>query len=81
MADGRVVAYKRRRFLPQGDDAALLARGRTVAADDRLDLIDRPRRSATREHFWRICDANDAMDPVELTEQPGRALRIPVPQP
>ena len=33
------------------------------------------------EHFWRICDGNDAMNPEELTEEPGRMLLIPVPQP
>ena len=30
--------------------------------------------------FWRVCDANNAMNPPELTEEAGRALRVPVPQ-
>ena len=32
------------------------------------------------EQYWRICDANDAMDPFELLEQPGRVLSVPLPQ-
>ena len=32
------------------------------------------------EAFWRVCDANDALNPGEL-EQAGRRLRVPLPQP
>ena len=31
------------------------------------------------EQFWRICDANDAMHPLDMTSEPGRILRIAVP--
>ena len=30
--------------------------------------------------FWRICDANGAMRPQDLTDTPGRLLRITLPQ-
>jgi hypothetical protein len=30
--------------------------------------------------FWRLCDANRAMRPEELTETVGRQLRITLPQ-
>lgn len=76
--DGRSVAYVRRRFLPQGERLPLLAEV-TVAEGDRLDLIA-ARTLGDPEAFWRVCDANDAMDPAQLVEQPGRALRIPLPQ-
>jgi hypothetical protein len=79
MADGRVVAYKRRRFLPQGTTLPLLAELQ-VPADDRIDLLT-GRTLGNPEHFWRICDANDVMDPAEVTDTPGRTIRIPVPQP
>lgn len=76
--DGRRIAYKRRRFLPQGKDMLLLAEV-TVTGGDRLDLI-----TATNlgdpEQFWRVCDANDAMNPEEVTAEIGRTLRIPLPQ-
>ena len=32
------------------------------------------------EAYWRLCDANNAMRPEELTETIGRQLRITLPQ-
>jgi nucleoid-associated protein YgaU len=77
-ADGQNVTYVRRRFLPQGDTMPLLIQV-TVVQGDRLDLIA-ARTLGDPEQFWRICDANNAMDPLDLTAQPGAKLRIPVPQ-
>jgi hypothetical protein len=77
--DGRVVAYKRRRFLPQGEAMPLLVEAQVVPGD-RLDLIAF-RTLGDPEHFWRVCDANNAMDPGDLTRETGRSLRVPVPQP
>jgi hypothetical protein len=79
LADGRVVSYKRRRFLPQGDQMPLLAEI-TVTEGDRLDLIT-ARTLGEPEHFWRVADANNAMNPFELTAVIGRRLRVPLPQP
>lgn len=76
--DGREVAYKRRRFLPQGSAMPLLTEV-TVIEGDRLDTIT-SRTLSDPEQFWRIADANDAMDPTELAETPGRRLRIALPQ-
>jgi len=76
-ADGRVIAYKRRRFLPRGEALRLLVEV-TVADADRLDLIA-ARTIGDPEQFWRICDANNAMNPFDL-EAPGRTLRVPVPE-
>jgi nucleoid-associated protein YgaU len=75
--DGRIIAYKRRRFLPDGKDMQLLVEV-TVTEGDRLDLIT-ARTLGDPEQFWRICDANNAMNPLELIE-PGRVVRVPVPQ-
>jgi hypothetical protein len=78
-ADGRTLAYVRRRFLPRPDSLPLLAEV-TVTQGDRLDLIC-ARTLGDPEQFWRICDASGAVDPFELTAEPGRRLRVPVPQP
>jgi nucleoid-associated protein YgaU len=51
----------------------------TVNQGDRLDLIA-ARALGDPELFWRICDANNAMDPLELTAEPGRRLRVAIPQ-
>ena len=79
MTDGRVVTYKRRRFLPKGQDLPLLAEV-PVQPGERLDQIA-ARTLGDPEAFWRIADANDAIDPTELTAEPGRLLRVPVPRP
>jgi hypothetical protein len=78
LPDGRVVTYKRRRFLPQGAEMPLLV-DVVVTEGDRLDLIT-ARTLGDPEQFWRVCDANNATDPFELTAEPGTVLRVPVPE-
>src|SRR4051812_21805494 len=78
-ADGRRIAYKRRRFLPRGASLPLLVEV-TVVQGDRLDQIT-ARTLGDPEQFWRVCDANDTMNPATLTDTPGSTLRVPVPRP
>lgn len=75
---GHHTSYKRRRFLPQGDQMPLLMEV-TVQTGDRLDLIA-ARTLRAADNFWRICDANNALNPFALTEQPGTVLRVSPPQ-
>jgi len=75
--DGRKMTYKRRRFLPHGENMPLLAEI-TPMQGDRLDLIAF-RTLGDPTLFWRICDANNAMNPEDLIE-PGRIIRVAVPQ-
>jgi len=77
-ADGRQIAYRRRRFLPQGEDLPLLVEV-TVTEGDRLDNLT-AQTIGNPEHFWRVADANNSLNPFELTDEPGRNLRIPIPQ-
>lgn len=77
-ADGRRIAYKRRRFVPQGKSLPLLQEV-TVLEGDRLDRITY-NGLGEPEQFWQVCDANDAMNPADLTAEVGRVLRIPLPQ-
>jgi len=79
LADGREVAYKRRRFLPRSEDLQTLAEV-TVVEGERIDQIA-ARTISDPEQFWRIADANDGMDPTDLTAEPGRKLRVAVPRP
>ena len=51
--------------------------GHLVLDGDRLDLIAH-RYLGDPELFWRICDANRALRPDELTAEPGRRLAIPL---
>lgn len=75
---GHHTTYKRRRFLPQGTQLPLLTEV-TVMTGDRLDLIA-ARTLRAPDNFWRICDANNAMNPFDLTEQVGTVLRVSPPQ-
>lgn len=75
---GREVAYKRRRFVPRAEDLQTLANV-TVVQADRLDLIS-ARTLGDPEQFWRICDASDAMNPPDLMAEPGKTVRVPIPQ-
>ena len=75
---GHRTTYKRRRFLPQGMQMPLLTEV-TVTPGDRLDLIA-ARILRAPNHFWRICDANNAMNPFALTDQAGNVLRVSPPQ-
>jgi hypothetical protein len=78
IADGRTVIYLRRRFVPSPDKFALL-QYHTVTQGERLDNIT-AKYLNDPEQFWRICDANGALRPDELTETVGRKLRITLPE-
>jgi hypothetical protein len=78
-ADGREISYLKRRFLPDGAAQPLLAEV-TIVGGDRLDLIA-ARVIGEPTHWWRIADANNAIDPLDLVDQPGSKIRIAVPQP
>lgn len=76
--DGRVTIYIRRRFVPAPERFALLLE-HSVTQGERLDNIT-ARYLGDPEQFWRVCDANGAMRPEELTEKVGRRLRITLPE-
>jgi hypothetical protein len=75
--DGGTVTYVRRRLLPPLDTLQTIAEV-TVNDPDRLDLIT-VRTVGAPEQFWRIADANVAMNPFDLTALPGERVRIPAP--
>lgn len=70
-SDGRQVRAIRLRPLPPtaGESHTLLER-------DRLDLLAHEREGdGTR--FWRIADANSALDARRLTDEPGSTIEVP----
>jgi len=76
--DGETIIYLRRRFVPSPERFALLQE-HTVTQGERLDNIT-AQYLGEPEQFWRICDANRAMRPEELTETIGSKLRITLPE-
>ncbi len=77
-ADGTPVAYLKRRFVPAPENFALL-QWHLVLQHERLDNIT-ARYLGDPEQFWRLCDANRALRPEELTDTIGRQLRITLPE-
>lgn len=78
LPDGRVVSCLTRRFVPAPERFALL-KVHTVAQGDRIDNLA-ARYLNDPLQWWRIADAQRALRPAELTEQPGRSLRITLPE-
>jgi hypothetical protein len=81
MPDGTEVRYIERRLLPPmedegGSDDDFVTH--TVSAGERPDLLAQ-RYFGDPGQWWRIADANPVFDPAELTDEPGREIRIPLP--
>ena len=76
--DGGTIAYLRRRLVPPPERFSLVQE-HTVVAGDRLDNLA-AQYTGDPEQYWRLCDANGAVRPGELTETIGRRLRITLPE-
>jgi hypothetical protein len=76
----REVRYVRRRFVPQAAGMAQLA-VHTLVQGDRLDTITHQYLGDPTQS-WRVCDANTAMNPTDLTSEAdiGRPIIVAVPQ-
>jgi len=75
---GDPIPYLRRRFIPAPDRFALL-KEHVVSEGERPDHVAAAY-LGDPEAFWRIADANAVMRPQELTDTPGRRLRITLPE-
>lgn len=71
------ISYLKRRFVPSADAFATLQEHR-VEKGQRLDNITH-QYLGDPELFWKLCDANNAMHPLELTETTNRIIRITMP--
>jgi len=71
-ANGRLRTYKTTRFIAPSPAQVghILSDGQRVEHVAYFYYRD-------PERFWRICDANQVMDPEELNHAPGRKIGIP----
>jgi hypothetical protein len=76
-ADGRTIVHLRRRLVPPPERFELLQE-HAVTQGERLDHIT-AKYLGDPEQFWRLCDANGAIEPAEL-EEVGRRIRITLPE-
>jgi hypothetical protein len=72
------VPFLKRRLCPRGELHALLYEVR-IAEGDRRDVLA-SRHLGDPELWWRLADADGAIDPRELTDPIGRRLRITLPE-
>ena len=77
-ANDKTIPYLQRRFISPPERFALLQE-HLVTQGDRLDNITY-QYLGDPEQFWRVCDANRAMHPDDLTAVIGRRLRITLPE-
>jgi hypothetical protein len=72
------IVFLKRRFVPSPESFFTL-REHTVKQGERPDHIAHEH-LGNPEQFWQVCDANQVMHPLELTEETGRTIRITLPQ-
>lgn len=77
LRDGRTAAYLQRRFIPQSSQFATIQQHQ-VTQGERLDHLAL-QYLGDPEMFWLIADANLAFDPADLTDTPGKRVRITLP--
>ncbi len=73
-AQGRVVRYKRMRFIPSTPGPLSVA----VREGDRADLLAH-RVFGSSEQFWRLADVNLTPRAVDLAKAPGGRIKAPGP--
>ena len=78
-ADGRQVVYRARRFIPKTQAGPVIAEATTMTGE-RPDLLA-ARTIQQPELYWRLCDANQVMNPFELASGDRRRVRVHLPMP
>ena len=76
--DGTILVHLCRRFVPPPERFVELQL-HAVVEGERLDHIAAAY-LGDPEQFWRVCDANWARRPRDLTRHVGRRLRITLPE-
>ena len=70
------IRYIQRRFIPPAEGITIIVEHR-VTQGERLDNIT-AQYLGDPTQFWRICDANEVMNPDEL-EETGTSIKIAMP--
>jgi hypothetical protein len=76
--DGKRIVYLLRRFIPTPDRFSTI-QTYTVKQGDRIDNVA-AKVFGDPELYWRLCDANLAMRPADLTAAIGTSLNVTLPQ-
>jgi hypothetical protein len=76
--DGTIVPYLKRRFIAPPEAFETVQEHR-VKQGERPDTIAAGA-FGDSELYWRLCDANVVMHPDELTAEPGKRIRVTLPE-
>jgi hypothetical protein len=73
--DGNIIRYKKRRFIMNDNENKITVKEFFIITGDRIDLLS-SKYLGDPEQFWRLCDMNKIMHPLELTQHIGKVVRI-----
>jgi len=73
--NGNIIKYKKRRFIPKEKENQVIISEIVITAGDRIDLISF-KYLADPEQYWRLCDMNGIMHPLDLTKPIGKTIKI-----
>ena len=73
----REIRFVKRRFIPPNGTTTLIEH--TVTQGERLDNIT-ALYFGDPTQFWRVCDANNVLEPNELTDTIGTRIKIALPK-
>lgn len=76
--NGQKVLFVKRRFIPKPENFATLQE-HLIEENDRVDNLA-AHYFSDPQLYWRLCDANGAMNPDDLTAASGRSIRITLPE-
>lgn len=75
---GEAIVHLRRRFLPPPERFYTI-REHTVVQGERPDQLG-AKLLGDPEQTWRLADSNNVLRPEELTETPGKVVRVTLPE-
>lgn len=75
--DGSSVSYVRRRFIAPASSFGVLQRHRVVQGE-RVDVLA-GQAFGDPLYYWRLCDANQALRPEDVTSKTGAFINITLP--
>jgi hypothetical protein len=72
---GELIRYKKRRFIPKDKEEQLVLSEFDIVSGDRIDLVSF-KYFGDPEQYWRLCDMNGIMHPLDLTREIGKTIII-----
>ncbi len=74
-SDGTITKYKKRRIVPSKNDDQSIITELVIKEGERIDLLS-SKIFGDPEQYWRLCDMNETMHPVDLTTILGKRILI-----